>query len=305
MISNRREFLGATAVVAAMACPTTRAIAAAGTTAENLGIKSLSDGSLSFPVSFYLPDVSPDDSGSLLRANGLATDNMTPDCNLTLFRNGDRLILFDTGSGSRFLDSAGLLPETLDAQGIDPEDVTDVVFTHAHPDHLWGVLDDFDEPLFANAAHHISAVEWDFWIADNTIDKMPETQKSFAAGAKRNLEAIEDSIVRFSFETEILPGVFALDTSGHTPGHASFEINKNGDERFVVVGDAIAHPVISFQKPGWALGTDQDPQKAIDVRKSLLGRLADEKIVFLGYHLTKPGIGFAERRAGAFQFVPV
>lgn len=303
MIPNRREMLGATALLAAAAIPSVRALAATGKAAETFGITSLSDGSLSFPLSFYLPDIPPDESASLLQANGLAPDSVMPDCNLTLLRDGERVVLFDAGSGSRFLDSAGLLPETLEAAGIDPQDVTDVVFTHAHPDHLWGVLDDFDEPLFSNATHHISKAEWDFWIADDTIDKMPDAQKSFAAGAKRNLEAIEDGIERFDFETEILPGVFALDTSGHTPGHASFEIRRD-NERFVVLGDAIAHPIISFQKPEWSLGTDQDPEKAIKVRRSLLQRLADEKIGFLGYHLVEPGTGHAERHAGAFRFVP-
>ena len=303
MIFNRREMLGATAFLAASAIPTSRPFAATGTAAETLGITSLSDGSLSFPLSFYLLNIPAEESRSLLQANGLSPDSVTPDCNLTLFRDGDRVILFDAGAGSRFLDSVGLLPETLENAGIDPQDVTDIVFTHAHPDHLWGVLDDFDEPLFSNATHHISKAEWDFWIADDTIDGMPDAQKSFAAGAKRNLEAIEDRVERFEFETEVLPGVFAVDTSGHTPGHTSFEIRRDG-QGFVVIGDAIAHPVISFQKPGWSLGTDQDPEKAITVRKSLLQRLADEKIGCLGYHLVKPGTGFVERHAGAFRFVP-
>jgi len=303
MLVHRRDVIKAAAALAVSTLPASLTLAASPSPAKALGLQSLSDGHLSFPLTFYLPDAPPEERTSLLQANGYDAETVTPDCNVTLFRNGDRLILFDTGSGSRFMDSAGLLPQSLETLGIDPEDVTDVVFTHAHPDHLWGVLDDFDEPLFSNATHHISKIEWDFWTDENTMDKMPETQKSFAAGAKRNLEAIEEGIVRFEFGTEILPDVFALDTSGHTPGHASFEIQQRGD-RFLVIGDAITHPVVSFQRPDWTLGTDQDGEKAIRTRKMLLDRLASEKIGFLGYHLTAPGIGYAERHAGAYRFVP-
>lgn len=300
---NRREIIKAAALLTASNLPIVRTAQAGEGLSERLGLESLSDGALSFPTSFYLPDVPTVETESLLKQHGLAPDSVTPDCNVTLMRSTDRLVLFDTGAGSRFVDSVGLLADSLDAFGVDPGDVTDVVFTHAHPDHLWGVLDDFDDPVFADATHHISKVEWDFWIADATIDLLPEDQKSFAAGAKRHLEAIEDKVVRFDFESEILPGIFAVDTSGHTPGHTSFEIRRDGLQ-FMVIGDALAHPIISFQKPDWALGTDYDPQKAVATRNQLLGRLVDEKIGFLGYHLTAPGLGHADRYDGAYRFVP-
>jgi len=304
MKPNRRELLKAAVGLSVLSLSGFDGLARSAGPAESLGVTSVSDGNLSFPLGFYLPNTPPDESAALLTANGLSDEAITPDCNVTLFRDGERTILFDTGAGDRFMASAGKLPGGLEALGIDPADVTDVVFTHAHPDHLWGVLDEFDDPFYPNATHHISQPEWDFWYDDGTVDAMPDAQKAFAVGAKRNLTAIEDKVVRFKSETEILPNVFAMDTSGHTPGHTSFEIRKDG-ERFLVIGDAIGHPVVSFQRPGWVVGTDQDPQKAIKARKALLDRMASEKIACLGYHLTAPGMGFAERHEGAYRFVPV
>lgn len=265
-------------------------------------IDVLSDGNLRLPVSGVIPSAPKDEVAALLAKYKLPTDTLEPDCNLTLLRDGERTILFDVGAGPNFMPSAGKLADALEAIELDPADVTHVVFTHAHPDHLWGLMDDFDEPVFPEAEYMISKAEWDFWIDPATMDKVTEGRKSFAAGAKRNLETIEDKITRFNYGAEILPGIQALDTHGHTPGHASFEI-RSGSESLIVLGDAITNHAVSFERPGWHSGSDQDAEQGIKTRKMLLDRMASEKVRMVGFHLPYPGIGMAEKKDGSYRFV--
>lgn len=265
-------------------------------------IDVLSDGHLQLPVSMLMADVDPKQMKTLFEKHQLSMTAHQPSCNLTLVRDEDRVILFDAGSGTNFMPTAGKISEALDAIEVDPSEVTHVVFTHAHPDHLWGLLDDFDDPMFSEAEYMISNKEWDYWINPQTVDDIGEARQIFAVGAKRNLEAIEDRMTRFEFESEILPGIRAINTAGHTPGHASFEV-RSGSESVVVVGDVLSNPYYSFEAPQWPIGSDQDQELAITARKNLLDQLASDKMQMIGYHIPFPGIGRVERDGNAYRFV--
>ncbi len=273
--------------------------------ALSIGDKSIltvSDGKLVLPMSFVLPDVPKADTEHLLASNGLPTDRVEHECNLTLLRDGERVVLFDAGSGSNFVPTAGALGDFLSVTGVDPESVTDVVFTHAHPDHLWGILDDFDEIAFPNAQLHIGRPEWDFWRSGDAIEKVGEARQSFAIGAQNRFAAMEDRVQLFDAGAEVLPGVEAVDTSGHTPGHMSFAVHSGADY-VMVIGDAIINHVISFHRPDWPFGSDQDPQKGIATRTALLDRLAGDKARMIGFHLPNGGLGRVERSEQTYRFV--
>lgn len=265
-------------------------------------VDTLSDGHLVLPIDFQYGDAPRDELEALLKAHGLPVTASEPDCNLTLLRDGERTVLFDAGSGSRFMPSAGKVMDAFDEIGLDPSEVTHVVFTHAHPDHIWGILDDFDEVMFPDAELMISNAEWDYWWDPATVDTLPEARKPFAIGAKRSLEAIEDQVTRFQPGEEILPGVLALDTNGHTPGHISFEIAQGGDS-VLVLGDAITHAFVSFEHPEWPNGADHDAEQGIAMRKLLLDKLALEKTRIIGFHLPYPGFGRVEKSGTAYRYV--
>jgi len=265
-------------------------------------VTTVSDGNLVLPLDFAFPDVPREDLIALLEAAGLGTDAVEPPCNVTVLKDGDRVVLFDVGSGPNFMPSAGKILDNIDAAGIAPEDVTDVVFTHAHPDHIWGLLDDFDEFIFPEANYFINQVEWDYWRADDTLAKMPEARKTFVVGAQNRLAALEDVISFFDYGDEVLPGIEAIDTAGHTPGHTSFAIH-DGSDSVTVIGDAATSAVISFAHPEWPSGSDQDTEMGIATRAKLLDRLAHEQTRFIGFHLPEGGIGRAEKDGAAYRFV--
>ncbi|WP_417681909.1 MBL fold metallo-hydrolase [Roseibium sp.] len=301
---SRREILAGGAAFLTMAGAGLKpSFAAAGPIMiGDMEVQVFSDGHLSLPMSFVLPEQTKEEVADLLKPHGMATDALTPDCNVTMLRTGDRLALFDVGSGANFQPTAGELLSSLEAAGIGPADVTDVIFTHGHPDHLWGVLDDFDEPLFSEAQYWVPQAEWDYWLADDTLANTPEERKTFVVGAQARFEAIADQVAMITPGMEVLPGVEAIDTSGHTPGHTSYMLHGGGDS-LLVVGDAISNAVISFEKPTWQSGTDQDPDKGVVTRTALLDRIATDKTKIIGYHLPHPGQGVAERNGTAYRFV--
>ncbi len=264
-------------------------------------LTTLSDGHLVLPMDFVFGDVPREDLLALLSANDLSTEQIEPPCNITVLRDGDRLVVFDVGAGPNFMPSAGRLPDSLAAAGIDPAEVTDVLFTHAHPDHIWGLLDDFDEVIFPDADYHISRAEWDYWRADDTLANTPEARKSFVVGAQNRMAVLEDRIQLFEYGDAVLPDVEAVDTSGHTPGHTSFAVH-DGADTVTVIGDAILNGVVSFARPDWPTGSDQDPQKGIETRSRLLDRLAAERGHVIGFHLPAGGIGRVERQGPAYRF---
>lgn len=263
---------------------------------------SVSDGNLVLPGEMAFGGLPQAELQEILAEMGVSASEQRPPCNLTLLRQENRTILFDAGSGSGFMPSAGTLLDSLDTIGVSPDDVTHVVFTHAHPDHLWGVLDDFNDQVFPGAELIIGQQEWDYWTDPNTINTIGEARASFAVGAARRLVAISDNIRFVQDGEEILPGIMAHATFGHTPGHLSFEI-RSGSNALMVGGDAIGNHHVAFVRPDWPSGSDQDTETGIKSRMRLLDQLATDQMLLLGFHLPKGGLGRVERRGNAYHFV--
>lgn len=263
----------------------------------------VSDGFLTLPGDFIFDPMPKDALAPILDKYQLSADILEPPCNVTLLRHGDRTVLFDVGSGPDFAPNSGVILESLEALGVSPEDVTDVVFTHAHPDHLWGLLDDFDDPLFSQATYMIGKTEWDYWMDPNTVDTIGEARASFAVGAKRRLEMIKDNITFFSDGEEIMSGVAARATHGHTPGHMAIEV-RQGTEAVMILGDCIGNHHVAFEKPDWHSGSDQDHEMAAQTRVMLLDQLASEKTRIIGFHLLGNGTGYVDKTPSGYTFVP-
>lgn len=279
-----------------------RALARTSVTLGDMEILSLSDGNLVLPGAFFFEGLPQDEVATILARHDLSAEQLEPPCNVTLMRHADRVVLFDAGAGPGFMPTAGALPDSLDALGVAPDDITHVVFTHAHPDHLWGVLDDFDELVFPNAEYMMGQTEWDYWRDPATVDRIGQDRAAFAVGAARRLEAIAERCSFFADGEEILPGIMAQASHGHTPGHMSLEL-RAGSEVVVVVGDAIGNGHVAFARPDWPSGADQDTEMGAKTRQRLLDRLAQDRAVMIGFHLPEGGIGRVERQDGHYRFV--
>ncbi|MDM7931456.1 MBL fold metallo-hydrolase [Tabrizicola sp.] len=298
---TRRHLLTATAAALATPLLPRRVWAASTLTLGSTQIDTLSDGNLVLPGDFILGGMPQDEMQAIVAKYGLPTDQLTPPCNVTLLRDGTNTVLFDVGAGPDFQPSAGKLAEALDLAGVTVEDITHVLFTHGHPDHLWGLLDDFDEPVFPNAEYMIGQAEFDYWTDPDTVTSIGEARATFAVGAARRLAAIADTVRLLTDGEEPLPGVFARLTPGHTPGHMAFEIA--GPTPAMVLGDCIGNHHVAFERPEWASGSDQDKDLAAATRVALLDQLATDRHAIIGFHLPAGGIGRVERADTGYRFI--
>jgi glyoxylase-like metal-dependent hydrolase (beta-lactamase superfamily II) len=301
MRSTRRQF--AASAVAAMTLATLPSgLMASSQPFAGGKLHSFSDGSMNLPIDSVFYDIFDDDRQKFLKAAQVSDGIWRRPVNVNLLEIGERKILFDVGSGLNFLPTLGELPAALDAADVDISAITDVVFTHAHPDHIWGILDDFDDLLMPDAAYHISQAEWDFWDSDDALTVMIAGRESFAVGAKSRFDKLRDQISFFQGGDEILSSIEAVDTSGHTPGHASFLIHNSAGP-VLIAGDALTHPVISLEHPEWHDPADMDRGKAALTRKRLLDRLASDKIGLAATHLPAPGFGRVETNQSAWRYI--
>ena len=302
MIIKRRSFLKA-----ASCLPLSLSIPSLVHSEINFGrtkITTVSDGSITLPASLTFDTMPKNELDLIIDEFSLSQDQLVRECNVTLVETEDRKILFDVGAGIYFLDGMGAILDSLDEQGLAPEDITDVIFTHAHPDHIWGVLDDFDDLLFPEAMYHIGRVEWDYWWNPETVNEVDASRVQTAVGAKTRFEALQDQIEFFDDGDEPIPGVLALMTPGHTPGHMSFEI-ANGSQSALVVGDAINDHHVAFKRPNWLNGLDQNPEEAAQTRQKLLNRISNEDMVIIGFHFPEGGIGRVVQSGKEYSFVNI
>ncbi len=302
MIIKRRSFLKA-----ASCLPLSLSIPSLVHSEINFGhtkITTVSDGSITLPASLTFDTMPKNELDLIINEFSLSQDQLVRECNVTLVETEDRKILFDVGAGIYFLDGMGAILDSLDEQGLAPEDITDVIFTHAHPDHIWGVLDDFDDLLFPEAMYHIGRVEWDYWWNPETVNEVDESRVQTAVGAKTRFEALQDQIEFFDDGDEPIPGVLALMTPGHTPGHMSFEI-ANGSQSALIVGDALNNHHVAFKRPNWLSGLDQDPEMAALTRQNLLNRSSSEDMLLIGFHLPGGGIGRVVQSGKEYSFVNI
>jgi glyoxylase-like metal-dependent hydrolase (beta-lactamase superfamily II) len=302
---SRRWFLAGTA---ALALPLPRGAAwalATDTVSVMQGdteVIVLSDGFLTLPTGVLAPTAPKEELEALLTvAYGSVPEALQPATNVTLLRTGSDLILLDNGSGKNFQPSAGKLLDNLALNEIDPASITKVVFTHGHPDHVWGTLRDDGSLTFPNAAYYVGANEWNFWMDPDILTKLPAEMHPFALGAQRDFGAVKDRVSMVKDGDSIAPGVSVLDTPGHTPGHIALLVEGGGG--LIVSGDAVAHAVVSMAHPEWAFGFDSVPDQAAATRRAMLDRIASERLKMLAYHFDYPGIGRVEKTEAAFRFV--
>src|SRR3954464_5196603 len=170
----------------------------------------------------------PDDEvKKMLSDNFLSPDDIVLEQNSPIVNMNDKLILFDTGMGTAkaFGPTTGRQQKSMAEAGIKPEDIDAVVFSHAHIDHIGGVVDESGKVLFPNAQFYIAQSDLDFWTDEG---KMGSPLKDFIVHARKNLMPVRDRLVFFKDGQEFLPGVQAIAAPGHTVGHTMFMVKSGG-----------------------------------------------------------------------------
>jgi glyoxylase-like metal-dependent hydrolase (beta-lactamase superfamily II) len=263
----------------------------------------LSDGYFSLPTSGLGVNADPEEVRALLERHYLSPDEGYSHTNHLLIETGDAVVLVDVGAGSRFMPTTGRLMANLDAAGIDPDSITHVVITHAHPDHIWGIRDDFDEPLFPDAEYVIGAVEYDHWLQDDLVNQVAPEDQQFVLGAVNSLTLDGVDWRLLDDGDEVVPGVRMIATPGHTPGHMSVVL-ESGGQQLIALGDAMSHVVTNFVQPAWYNGFDADGAQTVATRLRLLDMAAADRIAVLGYHFPFPGVGHVLREGDSWRFLP-
>jgi glyoxylase-like metal-dependent hydrolase (beta-lactamase superfamily II) len=227
---------------------------------------------------------------ALLTAAGEPADPLRLAIQALLVEAGERVVLFDTGAGAAEWADGGRLPQSLRAAGFEPAQVTDVFISHAHQDHVGGLVDGAGQPAFPNATVRLSEPEWSALQAD-------EGQAALARAIAPQVQAFAPGA------QDVVPGVSALAVDGHTPGHSAYLVGE-GEARLLYIGDSAHHHVISVQRPRWTIQFDRDAPLAEDSREALLARAADEALPVHSPHFPFPGVGRVERRDAGYAWVP-
>jgi glyoxylase-like metal-dependent hydrolase (beta-lactamase superfamily II) len=241
------------------------------------------------------------DRGALsarLTQAGQATDRVRVEQNCLLVETAGRKVLFDNGMGSSKLygPDSGKLLDGLDEAGVARSEIDAVVLTHAHSDHCWGTMADDGTPNFPNAMLYMSQAELDFWTADHADPLM----RRDVAGVAKQILPLRDRIRPIRDGETFLPGVQALATPGHTPGHMAFLF----DGGWCLTGDVAFHDPLSYAFPEAESAYDADRDLARRTRLRLLDWLAADHLAIIGYHHPWPGLGHLERLGDTFRFLP-
>lgn len=267
----------------------------------NCEVTTLFDGAVQLPGPhpIFGQNAEAADVKALAEANFLPSDQMEIGFTPTIVKAGGNTILFDTGNGEATgrRPNAGNLVANMKLIGIKPEDITHVVITHMHPDHIGGLMEG-GKPTFSNASYITNAAEYDFWSPEERLTGGTERVAKLVAS---NVKPLAEKFKFVKSGDTIVSGITALEASGHTPGHMGIHI-EDGGERVVLIGDAANHYVVSLQRPDWHVRFDMDKEKAVNARKSLLGMIATDKIPFIGYHMPFPAVGYLEAKGEGFRY---
>jgi glyoxylase-like metal-dependent hydrolase (beta-lactamase superfamily II) len=263
----------------------------------------VSDGPLPLgPPKGTFVGVSDEEVKKMLTDNFLDPNNIVLEQNSPIVNMGNKLVLFDTGMGTSnaFGPTTGQQQKNMAAAGIKPEDIDAIVCSHAHIDHIGGIVGADDKPLFPNAQVYIAQSDYDFWTDEG---KLGGPLKDFVIHARKNLLPVKDRLVFFKDNQEFLPGVTAIAAPGHTVGHTIFMVSSAG-KSFCFLGDLSHHHVLLLEKPRMEFSYDSDPKQAASTRVKLLDMLAANKIPVMSYHYAWPGFGHIAKTGEGFHYYP-
>ena len=238
-----------------------------------------------------------------LKAAGLDGEKLNIPINPSVFQNGNRIVLIDTGMGAAVNASNPALGNTvknLAAAGYDAGKVTDVVISHFHSDHINGLVTG-DQPTFPNAQVWVPAAEMAYWTDESQMARAPENRKSDFGNVKRVIvNGLKNKVTHYEHGKEIVPGLTTMATLGHSPGHTSFVL-ASGQDKVFIQSDVTNIPSLFVTNPGWHITFDQDANMAEATRRKVYDMLAAEKMRVQGFHFPLPSLGRIEKAGNGYR----
>jgi glyoxylase-like metal-dependent hydrolase (beta-lactamase superfamily II) len=242
------------------------------------------------------------------KAKQILTDAFRParrtSVNTFLIHSKGRTALVDTGSGNYMAPTAGFVQRNLVASGIDPKSIDTVLLTHMHPDHSAGLTDMTNgQLLFPNAELVMHENELPHWFDDGAMAKADERSAKLFFQAGREQVAPYKSRTRLFRESEVFPGVIAVPSHGHTPGHTAYLI-ASGNDQLMIWGDTVHVPEVQTAFPEAGMAFDTDLAAAAASRKRMFDRVSADGILIAGMHLHFPAFSRLARRGDAYALYP-
>ncbi len=252
-----------------------------------------------YPTGVLTTDVPEEQLIQALREHGFPTDSWHVDYNCLFVHTGEQRVLIDAGWGRDAHQNQGKLLEGLQAEGITPEDIDILVITHRDIDHIGGIIDAKDQPVFKNARHIVWRGTWDSW---NTFDWANVSPDGVPFDNKAR-QLLQDRVELVDHETEFAPGFQIIPAIGHRPCHIVLSISSEG-EQLIHMADAVVHPIlIEYADWSWPLHTLVEQAEA--VKLELLERVADQNILVFAAHFPFPGLGRVTRDESGWHWQPL
>jgi glyoxylase-like metal-dependent hydrolase (beta-lactamase superfamily II) len=320
-LTRRNLLAGAAGVAAAPLWPSISANAAAPLADKqapsfyrykvgDVQVNAIFDGSTTFDLtdSFVL-NAKKDEVSAALDKAFLPKDKMTLLFTPLAINIGGKTVIIDTGMGGASLAASkgqnGQFVTNLVAAGIDPKSVDMVVISHFHGDHINGLLNADNTLAFPNAEVMVPAVEWKYFMDDGEMSRAPEGRmQTVFKNARRVLETgLKKKATPYEWGKEVVPGLLAVETIGHTPGHTSYVLSSGSDKVFIQ-SDVTNHPALFVVNPGWRAFFDQDAAQAETTRRKIYDMLVAEKMRVQGFHYPFPGLGNVVKDGSGYRLVP-
>ncbi|MDB5501071.1 MAG: Twin-arginine translocation pathway signal [Tardiphaga sp.] len=273
-------------------------------------VNAISDGA----NTFALPDTlvlnaKKDEVNAALEKAFMPKDKMTIHFAPLVINTGGKLVVIDTGNGpgafAATKGSVGQFAGNMAAAGFDAKAVDMVVISHFHGDHVNGLLLADGSPAFPNAEVLVPAAEWKYWMDDGEMSRAANDRMKglFASNRKVFVDGLKKKVTPYEWGKDVAPGLLAVESVGHTPGHTSYVLSSGSDKVFIQ-SDVTNHPSLFVTHPGWHLTFDQDPAQAETTRRKVYDMLVADKMRVQGFHYPFPANGYVEKDGNGYRLVP-
>jgi glyoxylase-like metal-dependent hydrolase (beta-lactamase superfamily II) len=266
-------------------------------------VTALLDGTLDLPATQLLTNTTPEMTKKAL-ARSYLKEPVETSVNAYLINTGDKLVMVDAGSGVLFGPTLGKLIDSLKAAGYRPEQVDEIYITHMHGDHVGG-LTTGDKLAFPNAVVRADKHDADFWLAKANMDAAPKDAKDSFLGAMNSINpyATAGKFKTFDGNTELVPGVKAMASHGHTPGHTTYVVESKGS-KLVLWGDLMHVAAVQFPNPAVTIKFDTDSKAAARERAKAYADAARQGYWVGAAHLAFPGLGHLRAEGSGYVWMP-